>query len=152
MHNGVALLLSFRDPLEAYVQRAPFSALNQPGALPVADVIEATSSRVIKWRKDSSCRILQAWDEGGEAWMSTRLLAQRPNPDWDWTERDDSRIHWTDLPAFFNQFQTDGKIGSADGFVRVAPTPENRKALRSSCPSELTGISGLPLNQAVPSH
>src|SRR5579862_1495984 len=104
-HNGIALLLSFRDPLSAYLQKVPFSPLNQEAGLPLFHVIEPGAIKVATWRSDAACRILQAWDAGGEAWLSTRLVAPRPKPDWNWAEKDDSRVHWADLPTFFTRFE-----------------------------------------------
>jgi hypothetical protein len=134
-HNGIAFLLSYRDPVSSYLQKLPFSRLNQQAALPLFHVIETGNISVVTWRSAAACRILQAWDAGGEAWLSTRLVAQRPKPDWNWTERDDSRVHWTDLPAFFTRLETDGGIGGEDGFLRVTPTANNRRALQESCAS-----------------
>ena len=44
-------------------------------------------------------------------------------------ERDDSRVHWTDLPEFFNRFERDLHAGNEDGFFRVAQTRANRSML-----------------------
>jgi hypothetical protein len=132
-HNGIAFLLSFRDPVSTYLQRVPFSPLNQQAAMPLFHVIEAGNISVVAWRSAAACRVLQAWDVGGEAWLSSRLIAQRPNPDWNWAEHDDSRVHWSDLPAFFSRFELDSRIGGDDGFLRVAPTANNRRILQESC-------------------
>ncbi len=134
--NGIALLVSYRDPLSTYLQRVPFSPLNQQAGLPLFHVIEPGANRVATWRRDAACRILQAWDQGGDAWLSTRLVAPRPEPNWNWVERDDSRVHWTELPAFFTRFEMDRSIGGEDGFLRVAPKTNNRKYLEESCTSQ----------------
>lgn len=132
-HNGVAFITSFRDPLSTYVQKLPFSPLNRRGALPLFHVIAPGTSRVLRWRQDVACRVLQAWDAGGEIWVSDRLVASRPKPDWNWAEYDDSRVHWADLPAFFTRMETDSHIGSTDGFSRVANTARNRTDLHDTC-------------------
>jgi hypothetical protein len=134
-HNGIGFLVSFRDPVSTYLQRSPFSPLNRQGALPLFHVIEPGNISVATWRSAAACRILQAWDAGGEAWLSTRLVAQRPKPEWDWAEYDDSRVHWVDLPAFFTQFEIDSRIGGEDGFLRVAQTATNRQAIQGVCTS-----------------
>lgn len=131
--NGIAFLLSFRDPVSTYVQRNPFSRLNRQGALPLFHVIEAGNISVVTWRKAAACRTLEAWDDGGEAWLSTRLLAQRPKPEWNWAEFDDTRVRWVDLPAFFTRFETNGRIGGDDGFLRLTPTSTNRQSLEEYC-------------------
>ena len=62
-------------------------------------------------------------------WVSERLLAKAPLPEWDWVEGDDRAIHWSQVPEFCRQFQYDKKIGDADGFVRLAATETNRALL-----------------------
>jgi hypothetical protein len=135
-HNGVAFITSFRDPLSTYVQRLPFSPLNRPGALPAVAVIEPGNVRLPRWRSDVACRMLQTWDAGGEVWISDRLVASRPKPDWNWAEYDDSRVHWVDLPAFFNGMETDSHIGGADGFLRIPSSVRNRTGLHDTCSPE----------------
>jgi hypothetical protein len=132
-HNGVAFLLSFRDPVSSYLQRVPFSPLNEQAALPLFHVIEPGNINVATWKSAAACRILQAWDAGGETWLSVRLLAERPRADWLWVEQDDSRVHWTDIPDFFTHLETDARVGDEDGFSRIARTEINRKTLQKEC-------------------
>jgi hypothetical protein len=134
--NGVAFIVSFRDPLSTYVQKVPFSPLNRPGALPLFHVIGAGDSTVNGWPRASACRVLEVWEKGGEAWVSDRLAAPRPLPEWNWAENDDPRVKWEDLPAFFGGLARDLHAGGHDGFFRVAVTPENRERLSSQCQSK----------------
>ena len=131
--RGVAFLLSFHDPLSKFVQKAPLSPLNRQNALPLYHVFEPGTARMDTWRHDAGCRILQAWSGGGEAWLSDRLTASRPKPEWEWAEQDDRRLHWADVPDFFLRFDQDGHIGTDDGFFRVAENPKNLDHLRSIC-------------------
>jgi hypothetical protein len=103
--NDVTLLLSGTDRLEepgrlpfapmnpqgalrmqntrARGQSLPLAPIDPQGALPTYEVLEgAGHTSVLTWRHDSACRILQAWNNGGNAWLSTRLLALRPQPGW----------------------------------------------------------------------
>jgi hypothetical protein len=136
--HGIAFLVSFRDPLSTYFQRNPFDTGNNQQGLHFFHVIEPGARRVATWRRDSACRVLTAWDEGGEVWLSTRLLALRPKPGWDWAEHDDNRVRWVDLPAFFDSLDSDQKVGRDDGFVRVARDPKNDAFLRGVCTQGLT--------------
>jgi hypothetical protein len=132
-NRGVAFLVSFRDPLSTYFQRDPFVAEYRQHSLPFFHVIEPGSDHVPTWRRDAACGVLQTWKKGGDAWLSVRLLASKPKPEWNWAEHDDDRVHWTDLPAFFRQFETDAATGEEDGFVRLAPTARNRDLLEDFC-------------------
>ena len=132
-HHGVAFITGFRDHLSSYVQKHPFSPMNRQNALPLFHLVEPGNVRLPVWRQDAACRMLETWDAGGEVWVSDRLVAPRPKPTWDWAEHDDSRIHWTDLPAFFTPLETDSHIGGADGFFRVTNAARNRAALQAVC-------------------
>lgn len=132
-NHGIAFLVSFRDPLSTYFQRDPFVPEYRQRSLPFFHVIEPGSDHVPTWRRDAACGVLQTWKAGGDAWLSVRLLASKPKPEWNWAEHDDDRVHWTDLPAFFRQFETDAATGQEDGFVRVARTARNRDLLEDFC-------------------
>ena len=131
--HGVAYILSFRDPLSTFLQRSPFSPLNRPGALPLYNVIEPGNKNVITWRQDAGCRGLRAWNDGGEIWVSDRLIAERPEPGWEWVEMDDRRVHWGDVRDYFRQFAQDEHIGTDDGFFRVVADAQNRQQLEKIC-------------------
>lgn len=130
---GIAILVGFRDPLSGHFQRSPFAPDNRKGPLALYHVTEPGNLRMERWRSDTSCRILDAWKENGDAWVSLRLLAPRPEPAWQWTENDDPRIHWVDLPAFFVPLETGERIGDADGFAQVARSERNRTYLENAC-------------------
>ncbi len=94
------------------------------------DVVEIASVRLLHWRAEFADRVLNAWKEGQEVWLSEHLYAARPNADWAWVEGDDPRIKWAELPPFFEQFQTDRALGTKpDGFLRLAETPSNKSLL-----------------------
>jgi hypothetical protein len=132
-HGGVALILSFKDPLSTYFQRSPFDPENQLNALPLFHVIEAEFNGVPLWRPQSSCRVLQAWSAGGEAWLSKRLATPRPLPDWQWSENDHPLAHWVDVSGFFRQLDLEAGIGGTDGFLRIAKDPKNQAIFQNNC-------------------
>ncbi len=131
-HGDITFLLD-QDPLDQHFRRFPLARENRPGLLPTYYAFLQGHKSVLTWRHDSACRILQAWNDGGNAWLSTRLLAPRPQLDWKWTEYDDMRVKWADLPGFFNPLATDDQIGNGDGFRRIARTEDNRRLLQSYC-------------------
>jgi hypothetical protein len=81
------------------------------------------------WRPDLAKRILAVWDKDGDVWIAKRLLAEKPQPEWNWVEGDDPELSWRDLSAFFRALDTDADVGGADGFGRVAPSSANRQRL-----------------------
>jgi hypothetical protein len=102
--------------------------------LPLYNVIEPGTTNVITWRQDAGCRGLRAWNDGGEIWVSDRLIAEKPEPGWEWVEMDDRRVHWADVRDYFRQFAQDEHIGTDDGFFRVVADAQNRQKLEKICP------------------
>jgi hypothetical protein len=92
-------------------------------------VLRPANEKIFSWRESFASRTLEAWDTSSEMWVSERLLAVAPLPEWDWVEGDDRAIQWHQVPDFFRQFQFDKKIGDSDGFERLAPVQANRVLL-----------------------
>jgi hypothetical protein len=115
--------------------RSPFDPENRENALPLYHVIDPAFKGVGEWKSASSCRIMQAWNAGGQAWLSKRLVAPRPEPDWEWVEGDVDIVHWSDLPAFFKQLDTNEDLGGPDGFLRIAYDSKDQEIIQGACRS-----------------
>ena len=94
-----------------------------------AYVIDPNTSQVPYWRQRFAEQALTVWQQGGDVWLAKRLLAPHPRPEWNWVEGDDPRVSWPDLSAFFAPLATGQAVGGADGFILLAPTPENKDRL-----------------------
>jgi hypothetical protein len=94
-------------------------------------VLRPANDRIFCWRELFVSRVFEAWGRSSEIWISERLLAPVPLPEWGWVEGDDRAIRWNQVPEFFRRFQFDKKIGASDGFVRVAHSEANRVLLDS---------------------
>ena len=123
-------VLTLRDEIYQMANVRIFDrGLNDPQR-PFFDVIEINSSRSAMWRQEFGRHTRETWSHGGEVWFSERLLAGRPAAEWYWVEGDDPLIAWADIPAFFRQIETDGRVlPGQDGFLRVAPSAHNRSLL-----------------------
>jgi hypothetical protein len=126
--NSVLVLLSFRDGISQFLERFPFHPAVRE-ALTVHDLIEPGTLRTLHWRMEFAQRSLGCWEHGGEVWISRRLFAQKPLPEWNWVEAHDRRVKWTDLPEFFGKFTTDQQVAGDDGFVHLAHSEANRQLL-----------------------
>lgn len=131
--KGVAMIMSFSDPLSTYFDRRPFDPENQLNALPLYHVFDFAALGSESWSMGASCRALRAWRDGGEVWLSKRFLAARPQPDWGWVEGDHPTVQWTNTRRFFAQLHADTDVGGVDGFERIAKTEKNWAALESAC-------------------
>jgi hypothetical protein len=89
-------------------------------------VLRPANDRIFCWRQLFASRALEAWRTPGDVWISERVLASAPIPEWGWVEGDDRAVHWREVPEFFHQVQFDKKVGDSDGFVRIARTPANQ--------------------------
>jgi hypothetical protein len=61
--------------------------------------------------------------------VSRRVFAQRPRPEWDWVEGADTRVSWAHVYEFFAQLETGQAVGGEDGFVLLPRTPKNEQFL-----------------------
>lgn len=127
--GSVLWVLTTLEDVYTFAINRPFHPLNRPHPLPVDDVIFAGSDRQRLWREDFAATTLRAFNANAPVWLSSRLLAPRPEADWNWTEGDSPYVHWKDLPAFFSRLDFAEKSGGSDGFIRIADTTANRSLL-----------------------
>jgi hypothetical protein len=127
--GGIAMIVTYQDDLSELINRAPFDNLNRPQPIPLYDVIEPATVRILQWRQQFSAEVFLVWNRGGEVWISKRFWSARPRPDWNWIEGDDRKISWRELPEFFATLQTDADLGGEDGFVRLSKNAGNRELL-----------------------
>jgi hypothetical protein len=116
---SLVAILNNLDEMEGLTGRAPFAAVNRPAPRRLYDVIEPAPSRIPAWRREFAQEASQTRSHGGEAWVSKRLLQDRPRPEWKWVEGDDKRITRNGVPAFFTALRMDDEYGGPDGYVRL---------------------------------
>lgn len=118
-----------RDDLFRFGHDFPFHPLNRDGGLALWYVVDIGHYYAPQWRSLFAERARAVWDEGGEVWVTTRLLATRPQPGWDWVEGGDPRVSWQDLHAFFAALDWGGRAGGEDGFVHLPRSRGNEELL-----------------------
>ncbi len=123
--QGVVALTTLDDPLYQFSLSFPFDPVNRKQVLPVYDVIEIANDRVLTWKREFAERALKAMEQKDSVWISKRFLSPTPDPGWRWTEGDDRRISWKDLPVVFQLFNYSEDTGGADGFVKLEPSRHN---------------------------
>jgi hypothetical protein len=123
--QGLVAMVTHQDGVYQLLTTHPFHAANRQETLPAYDVIETANDRIVKWRQDFSALALDRLKRGQSVWVSKRFLAEQPEPSWYWTEGDDPRISWKELPPFFRQFSYGESVGGPDGFLKLEPSPEN---------------------------
>jgi 4-amino-4-deoxy-L-arabinose transferase-like glycosyltransferase len=131
--GDMVAVISFWDPL----YRLPALRLLDSQAQPdfwVYDVIEVASTRVFHWRQEFAAQALARWSQGKQVWLSTRLLADTPLPEWKWVEGDTGRVKWSEVRDFFRPIEVQPRVGGADGFVLVTDGPRNAESLRATEP------------------
>ncbi|MEQ1885796.1 MAG: hypothetical protein ABL967_12095 [Bryobacteraceae bacterium] len=130
MHGASsAMVTTNQDRLEEYLTRSPFAEVNRPESFRLYDIIEPGSARMEQWREEFAGKVLQIWSQDGEVWLSTRVRSDKPQPEWNWVEKDDPREIWSEFSAFFQPLRTDMELDGPDGFLRLAQTEENVRLL-----------------------
>ena len=130
--ESLLLTANLRDDLVNFNRSFPLHPINldRVHLLRVGSIIAPGSENVSRWRKDFASAALNAWNAGGEVWLSRRVLSPTPLSEWGWVESDDPRVSWTDIYTFFSQFEMGESQGGEDGFVLLSPSPQNEKILR----------------------
>lgn len=147
--EGLVAVVTLHDDLYDFTITFLFHPLNRKIHLPVYDVIPLASEGLAHWRREFARRSLDCLNQGQRVWISKRLLADRPRPEWKWTEGDDPRISWKELLPFFSQFEFGQSIGGDDGFVEVSHSAGNRNLLMSQAQQSL-GRRPSPIRLARP--
>jgi hypothetical protein len=96
----------------------------------VYDVIEVASARVFHWRQEFAVNAQARWSRGEQVWLSNRLLADKPLPEWRWVEGDTGRVEWSAVREFFRSLDVASGAGRGDGFVLVAHDQRNLERMR----------------------
>jgi hypothetical protein len=127
--GSLAVLLSYGDGVFKYLYVNQFGPL---GGVPFhfLDAIEPGTLREYRFRQEFSAAAISTWGRGGDVWISKRLVAIRPRPQWDWVEGDIPGIGWKDISSYYREFQTDASIGGSDGFLRITNDKTNRLILQ----------------------
>lgn len=131
LENGFLAIVSNQDKLMLFSTGYPFHPFNRPRPVRLYDVIEAGNVRVDTWRQDFARWALNSWTRQGNVWVSKRLTASVPKPSWYWVEGDDPRVHWKELPSFFNKLQYERDSGGEDGFLLLQKSDQNFEILKS---------------------
>ncbi|HJQ69735.1 MAG TPA: hypothetical protein VKA70_12220 [Blastocatellia bacterium] len=118
-----------QDEVWAFSWTFPFHPINKSGVLKTYHIIEINTNQVPRWREEFAKETLNAWDQGGDMWLSERVFAARPQRDWNWVEGADQRISWTDIHSFFSHLELGERVGQSDGFGKLLPSEQNRAIL-----------------------
>ena len=117
--SAIAIMLE-GDPLTILPAVNPLDARFRPEHFEPHWAVEPGTTSEKTWRQDFVQIARASWDKGGEVWISKRLLAERPKPEWRWVEGENGVLWWKDLRSYFRALETDRETEGEDGFVRVA--------------------------------
>jgi hypothetical protein len=98
--------------------------------LAVHVVINLGMDKTPVWKKLLKEEVDKTWSQGGEFWISNRLVVEKPLSSWEWIEGEDRSIRWSDVTGTFKRFAYDKSIGGSDGFTRLEQSEANRAVLQ----------------------
>jgi hypothetical protein len=125
--NSVAVVLSYAEDAHIFITQSLLHRGNRTRVLPTHALIILPYANADEWKEMLADRVLRAWREGGDVWVTRRVWAERPKPDWMWAEGDDPRLRWKDIPAFFAGIQVERENGGEDGFALLARGGTNQE-------------------------
>jgi len=129
--NSVLVTTHLQDDLVNFQSAFPFDPINRHNLYRIYPLVVLNSDQAARWQEDFAANILKAWGKGGDAWLSARILSDRPKPQWNWVEGDDPRVKWNDVYRFFAQLQTHNVVNSPDGFVLLEKSESNVQLLNT---------------------
>jgi hypothetical protein len=129
--HSVLVTTHLQDDLVNFQSAFPFDPVNQHNLYHVYPLVVVNSDQAARWQEDFATNILKAWEQGGDAWLSARILSDRPKPQWNWVEGDDPRVKWNDVYRFFEQLQTHNVASGTDGFVLLEKSDTNVQLLNT---------------------
>jgi hypothetical protein len=125
-------VINGRDSLFRLSYADPLNPLHRQPLMQVLVITPSMGPEVPYWREIFACSVFGTWKNHGEAWVTTRSLADQPIRAWTWVEGDDSRMKWDDVHQFFAGFDHSQVRGGSDGFFLIQQSPETLRMLRSS--------------------
>ena len=129
--NSWLVTTHLQDDLVNFQASFPFEPINRHNTYRVYALVWLNSDQADRWREEFAANMLDAWEKGGDAWLSVRMLSAKPEPHWNWVEGDDPRVKWNDIYKFFSQLDTSDVASSADGFVLLEKSDANVQLLNT---------------------
>ena len=127
--NSWVFTANWQDDLVNFHRSFPLNPINRNGNLRIGALISPGEPEVARWQQEFAKRAEGTWSNGGDIWISRRLLSGRPRPEWNWVEGDDRRVSWTDLYRYVSRLELGQSVDGDDGFVLLAPSEQNKKLL-----------------------
>lgn len=127
--NSRVITINQQDEIYEFNVNFPFHPINRAGHLATDLLVDPMTTQVLRWRPTFAAKTLSLWDQGGDVWLTRRVLSQRPDSEWAWVEGDDPRVSWSDIHNFFAQVEMEKPIGGDDGFMLVSQSQKNKEFL-----------------------
>jgi hypothetical protein len=147
--NSWLVTTHLQDDLVNFQSSFPFEPINRHNTYHIYPLVVLNSDQASRWREEFASNVLKAWEMGGDAWLSCRLLSAKPEPQWNWVEGDDPRVKWNDIYQFLAQFDTSDMAGGADGFVLLEKSEKNTQLLNTIVQKRETRMMALVLSIAI---
>jgi hypothetical protein len=129
--GGRLATVNQQDEIVNFKRSFPFNPINSGKDFHVYSIVALNTAQVARWREEFALVALAAWGESRSLWITKRVFAARPEPEWNWVEGDDPRVSWSDIHHFFAQLEMGDSAGGDDGFIALPPSYKNAQLLRA---------------------
>lgn len=127
--NSWIYTANWQDDLVNFNRSFPLNPANRNRNFTIGALISPGEAEVAHWQQVFSTRAQTVWANGGDIWISRRLLSERPRSEWNWVEGDDRRVSWSDMYRFASRLELGESVGGDDGFVLVPPSDQNKRVM-----------------------
>jgi hypothetical protein len=116
--QSILVTVHQQDEVWTFDNSYPFHPINRKG-LEVHPLTVLGTTQVLRWREEFAAITLKTWSNGGQVWVTNRVMATRPHAEWNWVEGGDQNVEL--------EF---GESLGVDGFSLLLPSSRNEQILK----------------------
>ena len=129
--NTRVVVVDIHDDAVNFARTFPLDPINRTHKGVFYPAINSGTAQTCHWQRDLSKTALEVWQEGGQLWISKRLIEKAPERGWNWVDGSDPCVNWGSVSNLFSQVDLGDSVGGADGFALLLPTKKNAELLDS---------------------
>ncbi|MGB9006381.1 MAG: hypothetical protein WCB96_11715 [Candidatus Aminicenantales bacterium] len=119
------------DSVHQFLFNFPLHPVNRERKIHWQMIYDVAGSHPIRdWRKALAADTFAAWQNGGDVWVSGRVLSPRPKAEWGWVEGSVPGVSWKEIHELFSRLDFEKAPRNSDGFLLLKRSSPNEEILR----------------------